>query len=373
LTQLGVVPRQAFAEADVDPSLFSDPDRRIGMRALGRLFECCSAMTHCSHFGLLVGERFDLKGLGPIGYLMRNSPSMGDALRSLLLHLHLHDKGAAPLLLTHGATCVILGYSIYRPGVPGIENIYDAAIAIGFKILSQLGGQKWKPIHVQFSYACPGNTVHHRRLFNSTVVFDAELSGIAFSSSWLAKPVEGADAMLHGILAKAIQEEENRLSASLTEQVRRVLPQIVLSGAATADSLANLFGVHERTLRRRLEKEGTSVLRLINATRFELAQQLLENTGLSVTEISAALHYGDTATFSRAFKGWSGSSPNHWRSLAGHAKPSKRQARDTDRRIGRIRIGHPTHLTSKPPSAVRFARGLHRLRHDVQRALHAGR
>jgi AraC-like DNA-binding protein len=318
LTELGVAPRQAFAKADVDPSLFDDPDQRIGMRALGRLLECCSAMTNCSHFGLLVGERFDLKGLGSIGYLMHNSPSIGEALRSLLVHLHLHDKGAAPVLLTQNATSVILGYSIYRHGVPGVERIYDAAIAIGYKIMRQLRGSSWKPMQVQFSYCRPDNTAPHRRLFKSSVVFDAAVSGIVFSSSWLREPIEGADAMLHRILAKAILEEETKLSMSFSEQVERVLHQMVLSGTATADSIANLFGIHERTLRRRLEKERKSLLKLINATRFELAQQLLENTSLSVTEISAALKYADTATFSRAFKNWAGYSPVQWRSIANH-------------------------------------------------------
>jgi AraC-like DNA-binding protein len=316
LAELGVAPRQAFAEAGVDPSLFDDPDRRVGMRALGRLLECCSATTNCSHFGLLVGERFDLKGLGSIGDLMRNSPSIGEALRSLLVYLHLHDKGAAPLLLRQSSTCVILGYSLYRHGVPGIEQIYDAAIAIAYKIMRQLCGPSWKPMHVQFSYARPDDTVPHRLLFRSSVVFDAELSGIVFSSSWLEKPIEGANAMLHAILTKAIRGEANKHSTSLAEQVARVLPQLVLSGAATADSLANFFGVHQRTLRRRLEKEGQGLLGLINARRFELAQQLLEHTRLSVTEISAALQYADTATFSRAFKGWSGCSPVQWRSRA---------------------------------------------------------
>jgi len=129
--------------------------------------------------------------------------------------------------------------------------------------------------------------------------------------------------MLHGILAKAIWEEETQLSMSFAEQVERLLHQMVLSGTATADSISNLFGIHERTLRRRLEKEGKSLLNLINATRFELAQQLLENTGLSVTEISAALQYADTATFSRAFKGWAGYSPLQWRSLAHHLNVSE--------------------------------------------------
>jgi len=316
LTELGVTPGQAFAKAGVDPSLFDDPDRRIGMRALGRLLECCSAMTNCNHFGLLVGERFDLEGLGSIGYLMRNSPTIGDALRSLLVHLHLHDRGAAPLLLTRNPTSVILGYSIYRHGVPGLERVYDVAIAIGYQIMRQLCGPSWKPIEAQFSYRRPGNTVPHRRLFKSRIVFDVPVSGIVFPSSWLENPIEGADAVLHAILAKAIWEEETTLSLSFAERVELTLHQMVLSGTATADSISKLFGIHKRTLRRRLEKEGKNLLKLINATRFELAQQLLETTELTVTEISAALGYSDTATFSRAFKSWTGYSPVHWRSVA---------------------------------------------------------
>ena len=167
---------------------------------------------------------------------------------------------------------------------------------------------------MQFSRSSPTNTAPYRRVFNSCVLFDAEVSGIVFASSWLEKPIEGADATLHGILAKAIWEEEAKIAMSFAEEVERVLHQLVLSGTATADSVARLFGIHERTLRRRLENEGKNLLQLINATRFELAKQLLDNTSLSVMEIAAALRYADTAAFSRAFRNWAGLSPTQWRS-----------------------------------------------------------
>ena len=136
------------------------------------------------------------------------------------------------------------------------EHIYDAAIAIGYKIMRELCGSSWHPIQVQFSYGRPGSTAAYRRLFGSSVLFDADVSGIVFASSWLEKPIEGADATLHGILAKAIREEEARLPMSFVEQVELVLHQMVLSGTATADSIARLFAIHKRTLRRRLEQEG---------------------------------------------------------------------------------------------------------------------
>lgn len=179
------------------------------------------------------------------------------------MHHHLYNKGAAAVLLGHDSSCVILGYSIYRHGTPATGHIYDAAIAIGYKMMRELCGSSWHPIHVQFAYGEPSHTAPYRRFFRSSVSFDADVSGIVFDSSWLEKPIEGADATLHGILTKAIREEEAKLPMRFGEQVGVVLHQMVLSGTATTDSIARLFGIHERTVRRRLEQEGKSLQQLI--------------------------------------------------------------------------------------------------------------
>jgi len=311
LKELGVSPRQIFNQAGVNLDLFQDPDGRIAIEDLGRLFEASVAATTCGHFGLLVGERFDLQGLGPIGYLMRHSATVGDALRSLILHLHLYDGGAAPVLLAPEPSCAILGYSIYRHNTPAAAQVYDAAIAIGGRILRELCGPTWKPLRVQFSHVRPKDTEPFHRLFGSDIRFDAEVSGIVFTTTWLRRPIEGADATLHDLIAGSIRRAEAQMSFS--EQVQSVIHQMVLSGAATANAVSHLFGIHERTLRHRLHEEGTNLRFLINEARFELAQQLLDNTGLSVAEIAASLNYADPNAFTRAFTNRAGLSPTRWR------------------------------------------------------------
>ena len=102
-----------------------------------------------------------------------------------------------------------------------------------------------------------------------------------------------------------MKEAEAKGGMSFGDQVLGVLHQMVLSGSSSAEDVARLFGVHERTLRRRLANEGKSLHELIQQTRFELAQQLLENTEIPVTGIAAALRYEDPNAFSRAFRsGW---------------------------------------------------------------------
>ena len=265
LQDLGARPQTAFARAGVRLSLFRDPDARLPLEVAGRLFFESARLADCPHVALLVGERFSLGGLGPLGELMRHSPTVGAALRSLLLHLQLHDRGAAPLLLQTEPGTVVLGYSVYRHFTPGAEFIYDVAVTIGHRILLGLCGPGFAPQAVQFSYRRPARTAAYRHLFRAPLHFDAEVSGLVFASTWLAQQ----------------------------------------------------FGISQRTLRRRLDAEGKSFQTLVNRTRHELACQLLRNTQLPVTHIAAALQYADANAFSRAFRQWTGCTPTAWRAADG--------------------------------------------------------
>jgi AraC-like DNA-binding protein len=104
---------------------------------------------------------------------------------------------------------------------------------------------------------------------------------------------------------------------TFAEQVECALPQFVLNGATSADDVARFFGIHQRTLRKRLRADGTHLQELVDQTRFGLARQLLRDTGLPVLEIAAALRYSDPNVFSRAFRNWAGASPRQWRDRQG--------------------------------------------------------
>lgn len=313
LRELGMDPRLAFGRAGVEPAVFDHPENRMHLDDLGRLVDVCVALTGYADFGLRLGARFDLRGFGLLGELMRHSPSVGDALGALLSYLHLQDRSAAPLLLGPSQGSVMLGYSIYRHGVPGSAQVHDGSIAIAYRLLAELCGPTWKAQRVQLSHGRPARLTEFRRVFGPSLTFDAEVSAIVFDAAWLEKSIDGADPLRHVQLARMLRGAVAKHPMSLGDQVKGMLYQMVLGGMATSSAVAQQFGVHERTLRRRLQAEGLSLNQLIGSTRFELAQQLLRNTGLSVTAIAAALNYQDANAFSRAFRGWAQLSPMQWR------------------------------------------------------------
>jgi AraC-like DNA-binding protein len=134
-----------------------------------------------------------------------------------------------------------------------------------------------------------------------------------FAASWLDHAIAGADPELRGLVMQAINQTGANSTMSFADVVRGALHQMVMSGTSSAENVALLFGMHERTLRKRLTAEGTRLQRLVSQTRFELAKQLLENTQLPLSEIASALRYADAAVFSRAFRSWSKTSPREWR------------------------------------------------------------
>jgi AraC-like DNA-binding protein len=313
LTERGVDPALAFSRAGVDARLFERPDNRISFETAGRLLAVCAEMTDCRHFGLLLGEQFDLKGLGPVGELMRHSADVGDALKVLLRHFHLHDRGAAPILLAPDRSSALFGYSVFRHDLVGINQIHATAIAVAFKFLRELCGPAFTPLRVQFAFSRPRSVAPYGRLFRSGVVFDADISAIVFDSSWLSRRLEGAEPAVRRRCQQAILEAEALGPIGFGERVESALHQLVLSGDASSGTVAKLFDVHERTLRRLLREEGKSLRELVSRTRCELARQLLSNTALPVSETAAALHYDDANAFSRAFRSWAGLSPTRWR------------------------------------------------------------
>ena len=314
LREFGLDPAPFLTRAGIGIDVLDHPDNRVPFAAVGRLLHECVRGTGCAHFGLLTGHRFDGATLGALGTLLRHCESFGAALRCLVMYLHLNDRGGVPVLLNLGPTRVMLGYAIYQPDMPGKAQFDDATIAITFNLLRQLCGAHWKPIEVMFAHRAPADAGPYRQLFGPNVRFDAELSAVTFAAHWLDRPIAGADPAVRETLKAAFRQAAAQDTGALEERVRRALHSLAyLAGPASAPTVARMFNLHERQLRRRLTLEGTSFRHLAHEARREVAKHLLRDTHLPLSDIAAALHYADATALSRAFRQWTGVTPGTWR------------------------------------------------------------
>ena len=312
LRSLGANPAKVLAEAGFDLKLFDDPDNLISYAARSHLIAHCAARTGCPHFGLLIGQQGGLHSLGLVGLLVKHSPDVGTALRSLVRYLHLHVSGAVPTLTVDGDSAM-LGYEIYQTRVEATDQVGDGAVAVMFNIMRALCGPDWKPVEVQFAHRKPADIGPFRRFFRVPLVFDAEQNALVFAADWLNRRLPDTDPELRRLLQKQIDALDARHGDDFPEQVRSVLRTALVTGHGKADQIAALFSMHTRTLNRRLNAFGTGFQQLVDESCFEIARQMLEDSAMQVSQITALLGYADASAFTRAFRRWSGTTPARWR------------------------------------------------------------
>jgi len=328
LKQLGYDPVPLLAELGLELSLFDDPDNVIPYALRSQLIQLCVKTTHCQHFGLLLGQHIGLSSAGLVGFLVQQSPNVQTALESLVRYAPLHVRGGV-IYMDEGDGSVLLGYGIYQPKVEAREQVEDGSVAALFNILRELCGPQWRPLEVHFSHHRPTDIRPFRQFFKAPLIFNAERSGVLFSSKWLQQSVSGAEPELRRLLQKYVNDLESQYGDDFVAQVRRVLHTALLTQQATAERVAALFSIHPRTLNRRLKVSGTNFHKLADQSRFEIAQQWLEHSSMELTQISAALGYSDASAFTRAFRRWSGTTPSLWRKQCQQTDSKQKRAATT--------------------------------------------
>lgn len=317
LREHGVDPVGALAACGLPTTAFDDPDRRIPFRTAARLLQQGAWLTGRPDFGLRVGERLDFADLGVLGMLAQRAPSVGGALDSLVRFFHLQDRGSIVYLSRPDAALAAVGYAIFDADTPAIGMAYDTVIAMVMTALRGLCGPAFRVVEVQLAHAAPADATPYRRYFGVPVAFDVAHSEVRFAAHWLGARNVGADAIGLAAARAAARGAAAGSDRRLAEAVRGVVRALVMGGSLNGPAVAAALGVHERTLRRRLAAEGSGLLELIAAERFDVARQLLHETGLPLKDIADALGYADASAFVRAFRGWAGCTPGQWRSGQG--------------------------------------------------------
>ena len=121
-----------------------------------------------------------------------------------------------------------------------------------------------------------------------------------------------AAAMAREACERELQARKSSKEDALTARVRTVLATST-DRLPTLEEVADTLHVSTRTLKRRLQDEGRNFRALVDHVLCERATQMLQEEGLSVSEVAFRLGYNDVSNFSRAFRRWTGVSPSDFR------------------------------------------------------------
>jgi AraC-like DNA-binding protein len=135
---------------------------------------------------------------------------------------------------------------------------------------------------------------------------------IAFTLADATRPFLTSDEGMWSVFEPGLRQRLAELEApfTTTRRVRAALLEALPSGRVTLEEVGRRLAVSKRTLQRRIEAEGTSFQRILSETRETVARHYLEATALPAAEIALLLGYDEPNSFSRAFKTWTGTTPD---------------------------------------------------------------
>jgi AraC-like DNA-binding protein len=268
--------------------------------------------TCCPHFGLLLGQKYDLAYAGPAGFACMTAGTVGKALETLSEFLVLSDEGGT-LSLESSGEIAKAAYHVHVEGLTAIENIQDMALASIYIALTALCGKRWTPVEVWLSRKRPANSRPYQQFYGAPVLFDASEHAILFNSACLQQPLPTANPYLHQFLTGIINQAKESSPLNLEQELQQQLSLCVFTGDTSLEKVARRIGMHPRTLNRRLKKKGTSFREIREDVLRRTAGHLIRNTRMAIVEIAAIMGYSDSSSFNHAFQRWYGVSPLKWR------------------------------------------------------------
>ena len=166
--------------------------------------------------------------------------------------------------------------------------------------------------HLRF--APPAHADSYRVLFDGPTHFNAPTNCLQFDAGYLALPVRRDEAALQQMLQRALllTVRPYRRDRLLVEKVRQTLAQHP-EHSRNADDLAAWLNMSARTLHRQLQEEGASLQQLKDSVRRDLALALLQRSSRPMKQIAEAVGFQNEKSFMRAFKAWTGATPESFR------------------------------------------------------------
>ena len=313
VADFGVSQPAALRNTSIKIERLAEPRAAVFHGDFVTLLENCLRLTEEPALVLHYGRRVTLTALGVLGYALLCCSDLRQLLDLLSRYHRLISPNCDIRVAAEGdyVAMSVHGGMLARTIEPmDCELFFAAANAC----LHHLFAATQFNVKARFSYPAPTYATAYREIFGRDVEFDSDANKLLVGAELLSERLHfGNPAML-----KLYQHQCDDLLAKIdhsAEYVRRV-KQVLLATPGefpAIEKIAAQLNLGVRTLRRRLEAEGSSYKSIVRQLRCELAETYLRSSPLSIFEIADMLGYQDVSNFRRAFIQWKGVSPAQYR------------------------------------------------------------
>jgi AraC-like DNA-binding protein len=204
-----------------------------------------------------------------------------------------------------------------RPDLDSDHYLCEFMMTSFHRFLCWITGRQIQLRCVRFTYSEPAHAVIYDDLFPCKREFDQNRCCLGFSNEYLSLPLVRGWSEVRKFLQEAPAElmfmpgNDDRF----TTRVKAILLEQFHRGERFSDlnSAASELCVSPQTLRRKLQSEDSSYQKVKDLIRRDVAIYKLTREKLPVAEVGQLVGFIEAASFTRAFKQWTGLSPAEYR------------------------------------------------------------
>lgn len=311
--RLGVDAETCLQDTDIDLEMLQDPDVLITREQEMRLIEnLILALPDYPALGFELGLQYNISTFGIWGFALRTSRNLREAAECALRYLPLSTAYCRFSIIEEGDEYGLIADPSDIP-FHLRQFLLERDTGTGINLLNELSLIGMTVKRVEFAGSELPYADRIKELCGLTAVYGCERNAVLLSMEDVSRPLPMYDEHMVRMLEDQCRQLMARRQVSgLCGQVRqRLLGSLGL--VATLEEVARDLNLSPRSLRRRLEDEGTSYRAIVDEARKQLAEQLLTTTDMKLDELALHLGYADTASFTRAFRRWNEISPGEYR------------------------------------------------------------
>lgn len=301
--------------ADIPRFAIEEPSYRIRFDQELSFIRLALRHLRSNTAGLLIGQRYHLALFGVLGLAASCAPTIRELFRTVPSYPAL-GWGSIELSVWREDHVEYVAFEENAEVGDCATFFVERDTTATLALFRQTLGPQLCPLSVLFRHAAPPDRKAYEAFFRCPVVFGADVNQIRFERAvWEARPPQ-ANAMSYRFFINQCR----RMTAVMQEPL--CYADVVRSRLRSATPIPSLtelvrsLHLTKRTLQRRLDDEGISYSSLLTEVRCERARELIRRSNLHHHEISYCLGFDDASAFSRAFKIWTGLSPQAFRASA---------------------------------------------------------
>lgn len=285
----------------------------IAISKATRLLETAGGVAGDPYIGLHMAQAYHYESAGLLILAMLAASSVEEGIKTICHY----DKAVDSAIVTAfsvGEKNSSFTANLLNPTNVDVRNLNEYLIAFLVQTLN-MATRKQMPIReVRFKHQ-RDNSRELQEFFNAPVSFSQADNLIIFDSSYLGERFLTTNSLLYDVLVQSLREyyySQDRESALVQAVCREILRQ-TNDSSPSLESIAKSLAMSGRTLRRKLRDAGLSFKAVKNLALEQRSKFYLSNTAMPMAEIAFELGYSELSAFSRAFRGWTGQSPQNYR------------------------------------------------------------